>query len=179
MQNLLTALRHETSHIHNALHDHPVLKSCIEGMMNKEEYKHLLKAFYSPWKLVLPEISRVPIESLKPPLERRGQAIYNDLMQLEADPRPKHILRPNAEIDQGRLLGMCYVLIGSSMGAQDLVLSIKESVSDVPTSYLSISPKEAGWPILVSKLKELKDTDYPNACEEAVKTFKSIYENLS
>ena len=82
MESLLDTLRQKTSKLHHALHVHPVLKSCQEGTMSKSEYIHLLKAFYSPWKILIPAIDLVPVEALKPKLRKRATAIQDDLKKL-------------------------------------------------------------------------------------------------
>ena len=82
MESLLDTLRQKTSKLHHALHVHPVLKSCQEGTMSKSEYIYLLKAFYSPWKILIPAIDLVPVEALKPKLRKRATAIQDDLKKL-------------------------------------------------------------------------------------------------
>ena len=179
MENLLDALRHETSKLHQTLHVQPLLKSCQEGTMTKEEYIHLLKAFYSPWKFLAIAIDLVPIAVLRPKLKSRMQAIQEDLMKLNVNQSIFKPITPKLKPSQKELLGMSYVLIGSSMGASMLSAKIKESLGDVPVSYLSMSPKEAGWPELVSELRRLESKDYALALTAACSTFKLIKDELS
>ncbi len=179
MDNVLQALRLRTKEMHMSLHEHPLLVSCQKGEMNRVEYVQLLKAFYSPWKLITPAISSFPIDSLKENLKQRSEAIRNDLLALEISVDSKDKSK-NEDYTPGELLGISYVIIGSSMGASVLSENIKKSLGiNIPVSYLSMSPKLAGWPTLSSALRELKHEDYPKASEAAVKIFKLIDAELT
>ncbi len=179
MENLLSKLREETTELHLALHQHPVLQACQEGTMDRAAYIHLLKAFYSPWKLLSPAIDSVPIAALKPKLQFRAKAIHHDLVHLKVDQKVLKLTNPQKTLTKEKLLGICYVLIGSSMGAGMLSASIKASLGDVPVSYLSMTPKEAGWPELVGSLRTLEAKDYPTAAGAAVDIFQLIQDQLS
>ena len=179
MDNLLETLRYETSQLHQGLHVHPILKSCQEGTISKTEYLHLLKAFYSPWKTLAPAIDIVPIEALKPKLQSREQAIRDDLMKLNVDQKIFDPIIPQPTISMEELLGMCYVLVGSSMGGSILSAKIKETLGDVPVSYLSMSPKDAGWPELVGKLRSLKSEGFSGASIGACAAFEKIDNELT
>lgn len=179
MESLLDTLRHKTTKLHQALHVHPVLKSCQEGTMSKPEYIHLLKAFYSPWKLLIPAIDLVPLEALKPKLRKRAAAIRDDLKKLKVDQDIFDPIIPNPILTKEALLGICYVLIGSSMGAGMLSAKIKASLNDVPVSYLSMSPKDAGWPELVTELRGLESKGYTSASTAACAAFELIGEELT
>jgi len=66
------------------------------------------------------------------------------------------------------------------MGATQLSKNISESLSGrVPISYLSISPKDSGWFLLSSYLKEQQVKNFPLAIEAAKKAFQSIQDQLS
>lgn len=179
MENLLTLLRKETTELHHALHQHPVLQACQKGMMDQNDYLHLLKAFYHPWKQLAPNIDSVPIASLKPKLKLRSAAIQSDLTKLKIDQNFLDATTIKKTLNKGSLLGICYVMIGSSMGAGMLSASIKKSLGDVPISYLSMTPKEAGWPELVGSLRALDADDYSEAGTAALETFKLIQDQLN
>ena len=179
MKSLLDAMREETTQLHRALHVHPLLLSCQKGTMNKEEYRHLLAAFYSPWKLLIPAIDLVPIRSLIPKLHHRAQAIHDDLDKLHVDQVILDSRSLNTIPGQAEILGMCYVLIGSSMGASMLSTKIKETLHDVPVSYLSMTPKEAGWPELLGELRSIDALDYADATKSACDTFELMGKELS
>lgn len=175
MSNLLDTLRQQTSKKHMALHEHPLLKACQMQKMDTAGYIRLLTAFYSPWKLVLPNLSSVPIEPLRSKLELRGKAIQKDLLELGISTEHS----TETKVSEGKLLGICYVVIGSSMGAAMLSTSIRNSIGDVPVSYLSMTPKQAGWPELSSSLRLLHKDDYPEAGIGALETFAQIDYQLS
>lgn len=179
MEILLDTLRRKTSQLHQGLHGHPVLKSCQEGTLSKSEYVHLLKAFYSPWKLLGPMIDQVPITPLRPKLHSRFQAIKNDLLQLGVNDSTFRSLKPNTKLNKDQLLGICYVLIGSSMGGTMLSEKIRESLGDVPISYMAMTPKEAGWPELVAKLRTFETKDYAGAPVAAHDAFELVGKELT
>lgn len=178
MNNLLEALRENTKHIHKALHKNPILKACQEEELKLNGYIQMLTAFYEPWKKILPSIELIPFNSLKPYLVERANLLQNDLKILKVEPSK---LEPNKTqiTDKGELLGMCYVVIGSSMGAIQLSQNIKASLGDQPVSYLSMSPKEAGWPMLSKYLREQQENDFQNACSAAINAFEQIQLKLS
>ncbi|WP_010178196.1 biliverdin-producing heme oxygenase [Aquimarina agarilytica] len=179
MENVLTKLRQETSKIHQELHEDPLLKSCEQGLMNKSEYIQMLKAFYSPWKRISPFIANVPIEALKTKLEHRNQAIRKDLYELNVEPSFLELTTDIQNIDEDILLGISYVLIGSSMGGTILSEKIKSSMGDVPLSYMSMTPKEAGWPELVAQLRVLDAKKHTSITIAAIETFKAIQTELT
>lgn len=179
MKNLLTRLRQETTELHLALHQHPVLQACQKGTMDRAAYIHLLKAFYSPWKILSPAIATVPIPSLRPKLNFRAKAIQHDLVHLKVDKKFFESTPPQPRLSKEELLGICYVMIGSSMGAGMLSASIKASLGNVPVLYLSMTPKEAGWPELVGSLRTLDAKDYADTAIAAVDTFQLIQDQLS
>ena len=179
MENLLNLLRKETTELHHALHQHPVLLACQEGRMDQTAYIHLLKSFYHPWKQLSPHIDSVPIPSLRPKLKLRSAAIQNDLIKLKVDQNFLDATTTKKTLNKESLLGICYVMIGSSMGAGMLSASIKKSLGDVPVSYLSMTPKEAGWPELVGSLRILDANDYREVGTAALETFKLIQNQLS
>jgi len=178
MSSILVALRQETKEIHADLHGNPVLKRCQENKLDIDDYIQMLLAFYQPWKELIHSVEQVPISNLQPLLLQRHQLLYNDLIALNVD---KIMLasEKTAVLSQDEVLGMCYVVIGSSMGAIQLSQNIKMSLGNQPRSYLSMSPKEAGWPLLSSFLKSTDAKDFPKASITARKVFKSIYEHLS
>lgn len=178
MESLLDTLRHETTEIHQTLHKNPILKACQEGTINKRQYIHLLKAFHQPWAILSPAIQAVPIVSLRPKLHLRIQAIQTDLKQLNIHENGATLTAQQDVYTESKLLGMCYVLIGSSMGASILSKNVTTSLSDVPVSYLSMTPKEAGWPELVTTLRNLDSSKYAAASTAAIDTFKLIHTNL-
>lgn len=178
MSNLLEKLREETRDLHIALHVHPVLKLCQQQQMNKESYIRLLKAFYSPWKLIVPSISSFPIEALRPKLLLRAEAIQDDLLNLNVDITVFSAINEKM-LDEQELLGMAYVVVGSSMGASMLSASILASLGNVPISYLSMTPKKAGWPELSATLRNNNTADHSVATSAAVSTFSLIQTQLS
>ncbi len=179
MRNLLDMMRQETTELHHALHEHPLLMSCQQGTMNKAEYVHLVSSFYKPWQLLIPSIDQVPINSLVPKLHARANAIRDDLNFLHVEKSIVEIGIPVSTLSKDKLLGMCYVLIGSSLGASMLCAKIKDTLGDVPMSYLSMSPKEAGWPELVGALRSLDVEKFASAPAAACDTFALIGKELS
>lgn len=180
MENLLSKLRQETTAIHVELHEHPLLKSCQEGTMTRKDYVHLLKAFYAPWKILTPRIESVPIIAIRSKLLMRAEAIQNDLVALGVDQQITELGEKNDVYSQQELLGMCYVVIGSSMGAAVLSKSIKATFNEnIPASYLSMTSKEAGWPELAAELRILDAKEYSEAPKAALDTFKLIHSELT
>lgn len=178
MSNLLEALRQETRDIHTALHENPILKACQENKLSLSEYVHMLTAFYEPWKKIIPSIEHVPIDDLKPLLVHRHQLLYSDLKALNVD---EEILAPEETpvLNQDELLGACYVVIGSSMGATQLSQNVKTALGNQPISYLSMSPKEAGWPLLSGFIKSRDTSDFPETSSYAREVFELIQTELS
>jgi len=179
MSNLLETLRKETRDLHNSIHEHPILLACQESCLNINEYSNMLKAFYLPWQTLLPAVKKVPIDSLQTCLFKRAEAIQSDLKSLNINPNKLEnsdvLLNPSED----ELIGICYVLVGSSMGASILQKKIRKNLKTVPISYLSLSPRESGWPILSSYLKTLVSHDYPKAAYAAQNVFRMIHKELS
>lgn len=178
MQNLLVALRAGTKGIHSALHENKILKRCQENQLVLSEYVGMLLAFYQPWKKLMASIELIPVDNLSPLLIRRHKLLYDDLIALGVDEKELAIYKKEP-VSLDDLLGMCYVVIGSSMGASLLSQNIKTSLGNQPVSYLSMSPKQAGWPLLSSYLSSQESIDYPKASETAEETFKLIEAYLS
>ena len=178
MDSLLVALRQETKDIHLALHKNSTLKRCQENKLDLGEYVQMLLAFYQPWKKLMSSLDDVPIKDLRPVLAKRHQLLYYDLINLNVDEKTL-ALQKKEQLSQGQLLGIGYVVIGSSMGATGLSQNIKKTLGDQPISYLSMSPKEAGWPLLSSFLKSKEVKDYPKTSTSARNTFKLIQTYLS
>lgn len=177
MSDLLTALRQETGVIHNALHEHPILIACQEARLNTQEYIHILKAFYAPWLDLIPAVESVPLPALRTCLATRAKALGNDLDDLNIK---VHTPTQRANFTECELLGICYVLVGSSLGATQLRKSIRSALGPVvPISYMSISPKDAGWPLLAGHLRSLEADQYPKACLAAKNVFECIQMELS
>ncbi|MBX2809115.1 MAG: biliverdin-producing heme oxygenase [Cellvibrionaceae bacterium] len=179
MSTLLEALRKTTSEQHTAIHHHPLLVSCQKQRLNKKQYSHLLKAFYTPWMMLLSAIDKVPVAALKPRLVQRAQALENDLANLSISISATHTRTKPLIMTERECLGACYVLVGSSLGANILVDSIKASLPTAPISYFSCSPKEAGWPILASHLGSLTPQRRDDACVAAHYFFQIVYAELS
>jgi len=178
MHSILNELRQETKDIHLELHKNPILERCQKNKLDLSDYVQMLLAFYQPWKKLMNSLDDVPIADLKPILVKRHQLLYNDLIALSVDERP---LAPekSEKSSPGQLLGMCYVVIGSSMGATQLSQNVKETLGNQPVSYLSMSPKEAGWPLLSKFLSSNETSDYPKASTSARKTFELVETYLS
>ena len=178
MPNLLAALREKTKDTHSSLHKNPVLKRCQEEQLDLSTYNQMLLAFYQPWKKLIPKVEQVPINNLKPLLVQRHRLLHNDLTALNTG--EENLVLDNTEsFTHGELLGMCYVVIGSSMGATLLSQNAQATLGLQPTSYLSMSPKDAGWPILSAFLREKESKDYPKATESASEAFRLIETHLS
>lgn len=178
MSNLLDNLRKETNTMHMALHVHPVLRLCQKKRMDRAGYIRLLKAFYSPWKLIVPSISSFPIEALRSKLLLRADAIQDDLLSMNVD-LTLHSAATKNVLNEEEMLGIAYVIIGSSMGAAMLSDSIVAALGNVPISYLSMSPKKAGWPELSLELRSLSTEKFPQTAHAAKKTFDLIHKELS
>ena len=179
METLLDKLRRDTTILHQELHKHPLLISCQNGTLKKKEYSQVLRAFYQPYKLLIPVIDEILIDTLIPKLKNRIQAIHSDLEDLEIDHEVAALESPKSALSKDATLGVCYVVIGSSMGAAMLSAKISEAISNVPVTYLSMTPKEAGWPELVSALRSYDAENYPLAADAACHSFKLISDALS
>ena len=77
--DLLAMLRLNTQAYHQALHQHPVLVSCQDNTLDEKRYIHMLKAFYQPWKKLVPGIENLQVPGLQPLLEDRYHALKKDL----------------------------------------------------------------------------------------------------
>ncbi len=180
MNDLLSALRQETGEIHHTLHGHPLLKACQEELLDIDGYKRMLSAFFLPWQSLFPSIDMVPIQELKPCLTKRYQALNDDRHALNLhQPSADATLQGRSSLSEGEILGMCYALVGSSLGASQLQSNIHAALGPVPLSYMSISPKDAGWPILAGYLRKLQPSAYPKASDAAQNVFRQIQEGLS
>lgn len=179
METLLDNLRRKTTTLHHALHKHPLLISCQTGTLKKKEYTQVLRAFYQPYKVLMPVIDDIPIDGLIPKLKNRIQAIHSDLETLKVAHEVAALESPKSALSKDAILGVCYVVIGSSMGAAMLSAKISEAISNVPVTYLSMTPKEAGWQELVSALRSYNAENYPLAADAACDSFKLINDALS
>ena len=179
MLDLLTALRRATDDAHQALHAHPLLVACLADRLDEGGYRRMLQAFYAPWQTFLPRVGAVPLRALQPGLIHRAQALRADLTTLGIDPPTAE--EPGHKLPAGEdaLLGACYVLVGSSLGATLLRAHVKAALPTAPHAYFSISPREAGWPLLLAHLRTLAARHHPTALPAANGVFQHIQTALS
>lgn len=175
MRTLLEALRAETGPLHQALHHHPVMRACQQGGLDRGGYVRMLRAFDRSWSGLRPQIASVPWAPLRSALQGRARALRDDLEALDGVEAVEADAVVDLVPDPGAWLGESYVLVGSSLGARQLQDSVRGALgADVPMSYLSMSPRAAGWPRLVARLRSLSAVDYPHACAAACRTFEAI-----
>lgn len=178
-QSLLSALRRETSQVHHALHRHPLLVACQEQRLDRAGYTRMLAAFWTAWVTLVDGLAFVPVVGLTPRLALRADALRSDLSALGVDTTTLESSKSLAIRNQAQALGASYVLVGSSLGARQLCQSVASTLDDAPNAYLSVSPKAAGWPILVSYLRSLRAAGSSDALSMAKASFRSIEIELS
>ena len=179
MDSLLCALRQTTNTQHERLHNHPILLACQKQQLHLTQYRTLLRAFYAPWKALLPNISRLPLPVLRHQLKERASFLEKDLTQIKGfDTAIAQAENPQC-LTAGECLGVTYVLVGSSLGARTLVECIKTSLPNAPIDYMSHSPKAAGWPQLVGFLQQHNEEQYPGAVKAAQTAFEMIEASLN
>ena len=199
MANLLEALRQHTTDIHQAMHRHPLLEACVAKRLDQQGYRHLLRAFYTPWVAVAPHIATLAIPALKAGLNLRLKALREDLIALGVDIERVDVERvdvKDVELEPvavqaaeanapspifntpDQYLGACYVLVGSTLGATTLKECVHHTNSALPLGYLSVTPQQAGWPPLVAHLKAMPAGAHPEVCTAAQQTFQMIYSQL-
>ena len=175
---LLNALRTETSEVHTALHLHPIMLACQEKRITLSEYHHMLRAFQAPWLMLSSCISEFPIQNLKAFLKTRADTLNNDIEQLETETAPNTTKTTHLSSSQDSLLGIAYVLVGSSMGASLLRKCLHAALPDAPMRYMSMTAQESGWPLLATELGELETHTFPGACKAASDTFAFVNQQL-
>ncbi|MFD0992404.1 hypothetical protein [Tenacibaculum geojense] len=178
MESLLNSLRYSTSKVHSAIHNNHILNACQEKKITLNEYKQMLWAFYKPWRDLIPNINKLKIPELKPKLVIRHHKIYDDLIHLNINPS-NLVLNNESQLSEKEILGILYVVLGSSMGSKQLATNLKQTLKNIPYTYLAMSPKEAGWDILTNYLKSQTDSDYSVSNKAAITTFKIIDLELS
>lgn len=177
MTDLLNALRVGTRSMHTDLHRHPSMEKIAAGVLTLQEYRHMLLAFYSPWKQIAPAVDLLDAPPLQQCLLARTSRLREDLLALGvALGNEKASCSP---LTKSELWGSTYVMVGASLGATQLSKQIAVILPNAPLAYFSMTPSEAGWPLLKDHLVQMNAALYGEAIVAAQNTFRAIGHQLS
>ena len=115
----------------------------MTSQLSQSEYLKMLIAFLSPWQSLMPFLKQLPEKSLQSCLENKFKALENDIKVLSPNELPEipfiDIKHSNETIDS--VLGYCYVVVGSSLGAQVLSEKVNMALPGAPKAYLFSFPR--------------------------------------
>lgn len=145
----------------------------------QQHYIAMLRAFLFVWERVNTDIDWQNANSLKPCVEARREALRGDLRSLVGIDDTSQNSFSTKFNEYEYALGYCYVLIGSSLGATQLLKDVQACLPDVSVNYLQFSPKQAGWFVCRDLLETNSIKKRNQICTAAQQAFTLINEKLT
>lgn len=178
--SVLPALREATNAVHERLHVHPVTSVLVSPSLNEADYIKALRAFFGFHKAVEATSGTLPTVY---DIVHKSRLIESDLKTLKADiasqaPCPPVALGQSAN----DLLGMMYVVEGSSLGGRVIAKNIARvlglNAEFGARFFHGASPQPAeDWRTFIGIL-EKHCTDVLACVDAAVRTFDVLEQYL-
>lgn len=184
--DILEQLRAETRGDHDALEEIGVSQKIMDGSMQPDEYKRLIKVQYLLHKVLEDQLEEAGIQDLFPDLHyeerQKMPLIMKDLQELgisqeELKEFPPAGSVPEISIPFG-LLGCMYVLEGATLGGMVIVKSLKknQNLSGIDNfHYFGCYGGETGpqWKHFLQVLQQ--EGNKPEAKDQVVLAAKETY----
>lgn len=150
-ESALDCLRAVTSEAHQALHVHPFMLEHFDQGLTRDAYVGFLSLFRGLWLDLEHALLTMKHEPMLEPVHTSTSAksplLERDLLALGAVPEPHDA--PGDPLLQARdphhVLGYAYTLIGSSMGATQLLKRVHTQHPLFPTHYLAAPHARDEW----------------------------------
>lgn len=199
MTTAIAELRSATEELHQRLDALPYVKSVLDGSVTKSAYAAFLRAasvIHEAFERLLPTSQEPALQKLKEEISQRSAPLARDLSYLDEDRFRADAPALSAELFAQRLrwfardepyalLGVAYVLEGSTLGALAQVMQLRKrsEFAGGGLEYLSGEPREvrASFQRFVDSLNQLLDSPERRAVavRGAVATFEAFYDVLS
>jgi len=171
MADLRSELRAATSASHIEIEKNPRLSKLLSGTLDFDSYIDVLARYYGFFKpmenALAPHISEA---DLKTP------ALAADLHDFDLSKTPLAADLPSLS-SRGSIFGALYVLEGSAMGGVQIAKHLAQFPFTEGRRSFFVSDGAAvsfRWKSFLARLAELSESEWPDACTSAVRTFSFL-----
>ncbi|MDI9245630.1 biliverdin-producing heme oxygenase [Marinobacter sp. CHS3-4] len=189
-------LKKETRSAHQALDQHPMLRSLVARSSTIDQYRLGLQAMYRAWKPLesAVENSLKDISRFQPTPEQtsflafcdanfkpRRHALVDDLRVLGVTSLPSD-RAGFGFVDVPQLLGGLYVFFGAQLGSRVIAASVTENVPGAPTGFFTATHQNVTdfWKQFRIQLDDLPldQTEIPSLFQSATMAFEEFRKAL-
>lgn len=137
-QTLHSYLKQACDAHHQALHHHPLLQRLFQPDLSKQDYIKILSGFYQvyqPIETTLDEYLEPHALAFNYQQRRKCPSLLDDLHTLNAR-IPETEIRFDLQ-QTGQIIGVLYVLEGSSLGGQVITRALQQQHPELPVAFFN------------------------------------------